>query len=120
MMNKQKKERGICEVLNIKYRGRSERLQSEVQKVLKIIRKAKVENEKEIAQKVVKNNDFFQVHKEKDVCERDRRAFKTWQRKIIERKARYCLKYSMHFLHSCSEKKVVMADTGVNNKHKFP
>lgn len=68
----------------------------------------------------MKNNDFFQVHKEKEICEVDRRAFKTCQRKIIERKGRYCLKYSMHFLLSCSEKKVVVADTGVSNKHKFP
>lgn len=42
-----------------------------------MIRKEKVENGKKIAQEVVKNNDFFQVHKEKGVCERDRRAFKT-------------------------------------------
>lgn len=41
---------------------------------------------KNIAQEVVKNNDFFQVYKEKEIYERDRRAFKTWQRKIIERK----------------------------------
>lgn len=75
---------------------------------------------KKITQEVVKNNDFFQVYKEKEICERDRMAFKTWQRKIIERKYRYCLKYSMHFLLSCSEKKVVVADTGVRNKHKFP
>lgn len=75
---------------------------------------------KKIAREVVKNDDFFQVHKKKEACERDRRAFKTWQRKIIERKHRYCLKYSMHFLLLCSEKKVMVADTGVRNKHKFP
>lgn len=32
---------------------------------------------KRIAQEVVKNDDFFQVHKEKEARERDRRAFKT-------------------------------------------
>lgn len=75
---------------------------------------------KKIVWEVVKNYDFLQVHKKKEACERGRRAFKTWQRKIIERKFRYCLKYSMHFLLLCSEKKVMVADTGVRNKHKFP
>lgn len=84
-----------------------------------MIRKAKVENEKKIAWEAVKNNYFFQAHKEKEVSERDRRASKTWQRKIIERESRYCLKYSMHFLLLCSEKKAVVADTVVGNKHIF-
>lgn len=85
-----------------------------------MVRKAKVKNEIKIAEEIVKNNDLSQVHKGKGRQKENRRAFKTWQRKIIERKGRYCLKYSGHFLLSCSEKKVVATDTGVRNKHKFP
>lgn len=84
-----------------------------------MIRKAKVENEKKIVQEAEKKIMTFFKYTRKKRSVDDRRAFKTWQRKIIERKGRYCLKYSMHFLLSCSEKKMV-AGTGVRSKHKFP